>query len=136
RRGLTPVICGREGLSSTRRKGVVPAQGETKWLAGVSGYLADAVLKAELDGALLVEVGNGLDYFGSHSALVSPDKESQLFLGLSNHSTPVTLGASFFRGNLGSYDTVTIQSCNVQDEDCKEIQDYAITFRGLEASAG
>src|SRR5690606_21034946 len=73
--------------------------------------------------------------FGRHSALVSPDKESQLFLSVANHSTPVTLGASFFRGNLVSYDTVTIQSCNPQDEDCKEIQNYALTFRGLQGAA-
>jgi hypothetical protein len=132
---LTPILFGQEALASTRDKGVTPEDGTVKWLAGVSGYLTDPVLKNELSGALLVEVGNGYDYFGSHSALVSPDKESQLFLSLSNHSTPVTLGASFFRGNLNSYDTVTIQSCNLLDEDCKEIQKYALTFRGLEASA-
>lgn len=137
---LTPIIFGQEAIASTREKGVIPKDGVTKWLAGASGYLTDPVLKNELNGALLVEVGNGFDYFGSHSAFLSPDKESQLFLSLSNHATPVTLGLSFFRGNLASYDSVTNQdvpdpSCPTPTCNVVQRQDYALTFRGLEASA-
>jgi len=139
---LTPIIFGQETMTSTRDRNVIPRNGIPKWLVGASGYLVDPVLKNELSGAVLAEVGKGFDYFGSHSALISPDKESQFYLSLSNHSTPVTLGASFFRGNLDTYDTVTNQS--VPDPDCPggapvcdvtKKQNYALTFRGVEASA-
>jgi len=136
---LTPLIFGQEAMASTRQKGVIPEDGITKWLVGASGYLTDPVLKNELSGALLVEVGKGFDYFGKHSALVSPDKESQLFLSLSNKSTPVNLGASFFRGNLNSYDTVTNRDVLLPGGGTGDVvtrQDYALTFKGLEASAG
>jgi Tol biopolymer transport system component len=135
---LTPILFGQEAMAATRNKNEVPDQGVTKWLAGASGYLTDPVLKNELSGALLVEIGDGFEYFGKHSALVSPDKESQLFLSLSNHATPVTLGASFFRGNLDTYDTVTITDRQLPGGgtgNVVETQNYAITFRGLEASA-
>lgn len=135
---LTPIIFGQEALASTREKGVIPNDGVTTWLAGVSGYLTDPVLKNELNGALLVQVGKGFDYFGKHSALVSPDKESQLFLSLSNKSTPVTLGAAFFRGNLNSYDTITNRDVLLPGGgtgDVVERQDYALTFKSVEASA-
>jgi Tol biopolymer transport system component len=136
---LTPLIFGQEAIASTREKGVIPKDGVTKWLAGASGYLADPVLKNELSGALLVEIGNGIDYFGNHSALVSPDKESQLFLAISNHATPVTLGLSFFRGNLASFDSTKNRDVprpgGGVDTLVVERQDYALTFRGLEASA-
>lgn len=137
---LTPILFGQETLTSTRNRNEIPRNGIPKWLAGASGYLTDPVLKNEISGAVLAEVGNGFDYFGSHSALISPDKESQFFLGLSNHSTPVTLGLSFYRGNLNTYDTVTNE--NAVDPSCPtgvcnivERQDYALTFRGVEASA-
>ncbi len=134
---LTPILYGQEALASTREKGVVPRDGVTKWLAGASGYLTDPVLKNELSGALLAEVGKGFDYFGKHSSLVSPDKESQLFVSLANHATPVTLGLSFFRGNLASYDTITQKDVPLPSgtQDVIERQDYAITFRGVQASA-
>jgi Tol biopolymer transport system component len=136
---LTPILFGQETLTSTRNRDEIPRNGIPKWLVGASGYLADPVLKNEISGAVLAEVGNGFDYFGSHSALISPDKESQFFLSLSNHSTPVTLGVSFFRGNLNTYDTVTNQDVVLDDGvtvgDKIERQDYALTFRGVEASA-
>ncbi len=132
---LTPIIFGQESIASTRTKGVIPEDGETKWLAGASGYLADPVLKNELSGALLAEIGNGYKYFGKYSALVSPDKESQLFIALANHATPVTLGASFFRGNLTSYDTILTRDINSNGDSAKARQNYALTFRGIEASA-
>jgi Tol biopolymer transport system component len=136
---VTPLIFGQEAMASTRQKGVIPEDGITKWLVGVSGYLTDPVLKNELSGALLVEVGNGFDYFGQHSALVSPDKESQLFIALSNKSTPLNLGASFFRGNINSYDTITNRDVLLPGGgtgDVVDRQDYALTFKGLEASVG
>jgi Tol biopolymer transport system component len=136
---LTPILFGQEAIASTREKGVIPKAGVTKWLAGASGYLTDPVLKNELSGALLAEIGNGIDYFGSHSAFVSPDKESQLFLSIANHATPVTLGLSFFRGNLASYDSTLERDVSlpggVTIDSLRRRQDYALTFRGLEASA-
>ena len=136
---ITPIIFGQETLTSTRNRNEIPRNGIPKWLVGASGYLVDPVLKNEASAAILAEVGNGFDYFGSHSALISPDKESQFFLSISNHSTPVTLGASFFRGNLNSYDTLTNHDAFLDDGTCCadriERQDYALTFRGLEASA-
>ncbi|HEX2612493.1 MAG TPA: hypothetical protein VHO02_02735 [Fibrobacteria bacterium] len=137
---LTPIIFGQEAIASTREKGVIPKDGVTKWLAGASGYLTDPVLKNELSGALLVEIGHGIDYFGNHSAFISPDKESQFFLALANHATPVTLGVSFFRGNLASYDSTLERDVSmpggVTIDSLRRRQDYALTFRGLEASAG
>ncbi len=135
---LTPILFGQQTLAATREKGVIPEQGVTKWLAGASGYLTDPVLKNELSAVLLAEIGNGFAYFGRHSALVSPDKESQLYVDITNNATPVTLQASFFRGNLNTFDTVTVRDQpqpggGVADEQLR--QDYALTFRSVEAAA-
>ena len=102
---LNPILFGEEMSSVDRR---APASGETRWLAGFNAILNDPVLKNELFGALLLEVGNGLDYFGAHDEILSADKESQLYLACANHSLPVSLGASFARGNLRTEDTVTV----------------------------
>lgn len=135
---LTPIIYGQQAMAATREKGVVPTTGVTKWLAGASGYLTDPLNKNEFNAALLVEVGRDLAYFGKHSAWISPDKESQFFLSYANHATPVSLGASFFRGNLASYDTVTQRDMPLPGGGTGNIidrQDYAITFRNAEAFA-
>ena len=129
---LTPILYGQEMLARTR----AARQGDAKWLIGASGYLNDPVLKNELNGALLVETGKGFDYFGAHDELLSPDKESQFYLGLSNHSTPVTLGANFFRGNLVTFDTVKTRSAvGTNDQDVYQKENYALIFRGVEGSA-
>ncbi len=127
---LTPIFLGEEMTARTP----VARKGSPKWLLGASGYLNDPVLKNEINVALLAEVGKGLDYFGAHSEILSPDKESQFFAGFSNHALPVTLGADFFRGNLTSQDTVRIKDVNGTGDTILN-QRYALTFRNVEASA-
>ena len=128
---VNPILFGEEMSSRTR----LARQGETKWLAGFSGLLNDPVLRNEVSAALLLEVGNGFDYFGAHDEILSPDKESQLFLSYANHSLPVSLGASFARGNLNTHDTVHIQDVG-GNTDSVERQNYAVTFRNVEATLG
>ncbi len=128
---LTPIIFGEQLLASNHQA----RTSTTKWLAGASGYLNDPVLKNEISAALLLEVGNGIDYIGTHSELLSPDKESQFFLSVSNHSTPVTLSAAFSRGNLQGSDTVKTRDINGAGDSSSELQNYALTFRDAQVSA-
>ncbi len=127
---LTPILYGEQMIATTP----IAREGQTKWLGGVTGYWNDPVLKNEINAGLLLQLGNGFDYFGTNSDLLSPDQESQFFVGASNHSTPVTLGVDYFRGNLTTDDTVTLQD-QVAGQNTAEIQNYAITFRDAEASA-
>lgn len=128
---VNPILFGEE-MSSRNR---LARQGETRWLGGFNGLLNDPVFKNEVFGALLLELGNGLDYFGANDEILSPDKESQFFLGISNHSLPVSLGASFARGNLRTDDTVTIKDEDFTGVARIENQRYAVTFRNVEVSA-
>lgn len=127
---VNPILFGEEMSSRTRRA----RQGETRWLAGFNGILNDPVLKNEVFGALLLEVGNGLDYFGTNDEILSPDKESQFYLSYANHSLPVSIGASFSRGNMRTDDTVTIKHESLDNQVRIETQRYAVTFRNAEAS--
>jgi Tol biopolymer transport system component len=127
---LNPILFGEELSASTRSA----KHGEAKWLAGFNGLMNDPVFKNEVSAALLVELGSGFDYFGHNDEILSPDKESQFYVGWSNHALPVTLGASFSRGNLTTHDTVTIRSVNGADHDSVGQTNYAVTFRDAEAS--
>lgn len=126
---VNPLLFGEQMSASDRSA----RTGETKWLAGFNGELNDPILKNEVSGALLLEVGNGLDYFGANDEILSADKESQFYLALANHSLPVSLEASFSRGNLTSKDTVKTTGAN--DAVTKSIEHYAVTFRDAELAA-
>ena len=128
---LTPIVFGEQLVASNHQA----RNADTKWLIGASGYMNDPVLKNEIGAALLVETGKGIDYFGAHDEILSPDKESQFFLNVSNHSTAVTLSAAFARGNLTSSDTVRIRSVDGTDRDTLQTQNYALTFRDAQVSA-
>ncbi len=126
---LNPLLIGEE-MSSTDHSA---SRGEPKWLAGFNGLLNDPVTRNEVSAALLLEVGNGLDYFGANDEILSPDKESQFYLGWSNRSTPVTFDLSFSRGNLASHDTVTVHDPSGGTQDSIVPSNYAVIFRGIEA---
>ncbi|MDQ3000287.1 MAG: hypothetical protein M3Y08_03360 [Fibrobacterota bacterium] len=128
---VNPLLIGEEMSSRTR----TAHQGEAKWLAGFNGLLNDPVGKNEVSGALLLEVGNGLDYFGANDEILSPDKESQFYLSYANHSLPVSLDVSFARGNLTTHDTVTVKDKDIATPLSVEDQNYAVTFRNVEAGA-
>ncbi len=131
---ITPLVFGEELVGNGRLANTATP----KWLAGASAYANDPVLKTELNAALLLQVGNGIDYVGAHSEILSPDQESQFFLSVSNHSTPVTLSAAFSRGNLTSSDTVTNQDVPLPGGGIgndTETQDYALTYRDAQVSA-
>ncbi|MEO6094462.1 MAG: hypothetical protein ABIW76_01890, partial [Fibrobacteria bacterium] len=128
---LNPLLIGEEMSSRTRSA----REGEPKWLAGFNGLINDPITKNEVSAALLLEVGNGIDYFGAHDEILSADKESQFFLSWANHSMPVSLEASFARGNLTSHDTVTIRDKDPITPFSYEEQNYAVTFRNVEAAA-
>ncbi|MDB5106444.1 MAG: hypothetical protein JWP91_4133 [Fibrobacteres bacterium] len=128
---INPLLIGEEMSSRTR----LARQGETKWLAGFNGLMNDPVTKNEVSAALLLEVGNGLDYFGANDEILSADKESQVFLSWANHSLPVSLELSFARGNMTSHDTVTVRDKGFLDTLSVENQNYAVTFRNVEAAA-
>ncbi len=128
---INPILIGEEMSARTRSAKV----GESKWLAGVNGMMNDPVLKNEISAALLAEVGNGLDYFGANSEILSADKESQFYLSIENHALPVTLGAAFARGNLTTHDTVKTNDVDLTGNSKTEVQGYAVTFRNAELSA-
>ncbi len=128
---VSPILYGQEMAATTR----LARKGETKVLAGVSALVNDPLNKNELNGALLFEIGNGFDYFGAHSELLNPDKESQLFLSLRNHSLPVSLGAAFFRANVVTHDTITIKDVNLAGGSRVERQNYALSLRNAEVNA-
>lgn len=129
---LNPLLFGEEMSARTRSA----RTGEAKWLAGFNGMINDPVLKNEISGALLLEVGNGLDYFGANDEILSADKESQFYLALANHSLPVSLEVSFARGNLTTRDTVKTNDNDLTGGIKQEMQHYAVTFRdaGIAAS--
>ncbi len=126
---VSPLLIGSE-MSSTDR---TATQGELKWLGGFNGMINDPIMKNEVSGALLLELGNGIDYIGHNSELLSPDKESQFYLGIVNNSFPVSIGAQFSRANIASHDTVRIQSATADDKDRIENQNYAVILRNAEA---
>ena len=129
---LNPLLFGEE-MSSRDHSAKI---GEAKWLAGFNGEINDPILKNEVSGALLLEVGNGLDYFGANDEILSANKESQFYLALTNHSLPVSLGVSFSRGNLTSRDTIFTTGADlVVASKKKEIEHYAIIFRNAELAA-
>lgn len=131
---LTPLLLG-QATSATNR---LARSGELKWLAGLSGMANDPLLKNEVFGALLLQLGEGLDYIGSYSELLNPDKESQLYLSWRNHSLPVTLGAAYSRGNLTTTDTLEILDPPDKPElDVeKRLQHYALTYRDVNVTLG
>jgi hypothetical protein len=128
---VNPLLIGQEMSSSTRSA----REGEPKWLAGFNGLINDPITKNEVSAALLLEVGNGIDYFGANDEILSADKESQFYLSWSNHSLPVSLEASFARGNLTTHDTVTVRDKDGGTPFSVEEQNYAVTFRNVEAAA-
>jgi hypothetical protein len=128
---LNPLIIGEEMTAKDRSARV----GEAKWLAGFNGILNDAVGKNEVSGALLLELGKGLDYFGAYDELIAPDKESQFYLALANHSTPVSFDLAFSRGNLVTHDTLTVRDPGSGEQEKIEEQNYALTYRYVEAAA-
>ncbi len=127
---LNPLLFGEEMSASTR----AARTGEAKWLAGFNGVLNDPILKNEISAALLVEVGKGLDYFGANSEILSADKESQFYVALSNHSLPVSLEASFSRGNMTTHDSVKSRE-DLTGTSKIGLQEYAVTFRDASLSA-
>lgn len=128
---LNPLLIGEEMSARSRSA----RTGEAKWLAGFNGIINDPITKNEVSAALLLEVGNGLDYFGANDEILSPDKESQFFLSWANHSTPVSLDVSFARGNLTTHDTVTIDDKVYGNPASIDEQNYAVTFRNVEVGA-
>src|SRR5690606_28001828 len=104
-----------------------------KWLAGFNGFINDPILKNELSAALLLEVGKGFDYFGANDEILSPDKESQLYLSYVNRSTPLSLDVAFARGNMTTRDTVTTFDVGFSQPVKVDYQDYAVSFRNVEA---
>jgi len=131
---LTPLLFGQEASAANR----LARQGERKWLAGVSGFINDPLLKNEASAALLLQLGEGWDYIGANPELIARDKESQVYLAWRNHSLPVTLGAAYSRGNLTTTDTIS--QVDVPDKPgdfvLKELQHYALTYRDVNVSAG
>jgi Tol biopolymer transport system component len=128
---LNPLLIGEEMSSRDR----TARRGEAKWLAGFNGLLNDPITRNEVSAALLLEVGNGLDYFGANDEILSADKESQFFLSWANHATPVSFDLSFARGNLTSHDTVTVRDKPGAAPESQEKQNYAVIFRNVEAGA-
>ncbi len=128
---VNPLLIGEEMSARTRSA----RQGEPKWLTGFNGLINDPVTKNEVSAALLLEVGKGLDYFGANDEILSADKESQFYLSWTNHSLPVSLEASFARGNLTTHDTVTVRDKDFVTEISSEEQNYAVIFRNVEAAA-
>jgi Tol biopolymer transport system component len=128
---LTPLLFGQEASSATR----LARQGEPKWFMGLSGMINDPLMKNEASAALLLEVGNGFDYVGNHPELLAPEKESQFFLAWRNHSTPVSLGTAFSRGNMTTSDTFTVRDRTPGSVDV-ETQHYALTYRDVNVTAG
>ncbi|MDB5049692.1 MAG: hypothetical protein JWO30_2763 [Fibrobacteres bacterium] len=128
---LNPLLIGEE-MSATSR---TARYGETRWLAGVNGIVNDPITKNELSGALLLELGKGLDYFGANDEILSADKESQFYIALANHSLPVSFDISFARGNLTTHDTVTVRDKLGEPAESVEEQNYAVTFRNVEVAA-
>jgi len=128
---VTPIIYGEELVGNNN----VAKTATPKWLAGVSTYANDPVLKTEVNAALLLQVGNGIDYVGDNDEILSPDQESQLFLSVSNHSTPVTVAAAFSRGNLTTSDSVTNHDVDQFGDSSVEVQNYALTYRDAQVSA-
>ncbi|HKP95276.1 MAG TPA: hypothetical protein VJ385_05920 [Fibrobacteria bacterium] len=126
---LSPLLIGEEMSARSR----AARTGETKWLAGFNGFVNDPVTRNEISGALLLEVGNGLDYFGANDEILSADKESQFYLAYANHSLPASLDVSFARGNLTTHDTVTVRDAPGKPEISAEEQNYAVVFRNVEA---
>lgn len=126
---LNPLLIGEE-MNSTDR---TARRGEPKWLIGANGVIDDPVGQNEVSAALLLEAGKGLDYFGVNSEIISPDKESQFYLGWVNRATPVSIDLSFSRGNLASHDTVTVRDKSNAPAELIEEQNYAIIYRNLEA---
>jgi Tol biopolymer transport system component len=126
---LNPLLFGEE-MNSTDR---TARRGEPKWLIGANGIIDDPVGQNEISAALLLEAGKGLDFFGVNSEIISPDKESQFYLGWVNRATPVTFDLSFSRGNLASHDTVTVRDKSNAPPELVEEQNYAIIYRNLEA---
>lgn len=126
---LNPLLIGEE-MSSTDR---TARRGETKWLIGANGIIDDPVGQNEVSAALLLEAGKGFDYFGVNSEIISPDKESQFYLGWVNRATPVTVDLAFSRGNLASHDTVTVRDKSNAPPEQVEEQNYAIIYRNIEA---
>ncbi len=128
---LNPLLIGEEMSATTRSA----RYGEAKWLAGFNGVINDPVTQNEVSGALLLEMGKGLDYFGANDEILSADKESQFYLGWANHALPVSLELSFSRGNLTTHDTVTVRDKPGAPEISVEEQNYAVIFRNVEAAA-
>ena len=128
---LNPLLFGQ--AMSARTHSATTA--EPKWLAGFNGLINDPILKNEVSGALLLEVGNGLDYFGANDEIFSPDKESQFYLALANHSLPVSFDISFARGNMTSRDTVKINDGDLLGGTKQKLEHYAVTFRDAEVAA-
>ncbi|MEO7425395.1 MAG: hypothetical protein ABI036_09425 [Fibrobacteria bacterium] len=128
---LNPLLIGEEMSASNRNA----RYGEAKWLAGFNGLINDPVTQNEVSAALLLEVGNGLDYFGANDEILSADKESQFYLGWANHALPVSLELSFSRGNLTTHDTLSTLSKDFETKTIIGEQNYAVTFRNVEAAA-
>lgn len=122
-----PMILGQETSSSDS----LATKGDSRWFAGSSLFLLDPVGKNEVSMALLVEVGNGIDYL-NFSDPINPNKQFDFFTGLTNRATPLDLSLAYTYRNLTSFDYI---KSSVTGETVIERQNYAIGVMGLNAQA-
>ncbi|MFC1585223.1 TolB family protein [Fibrobacterota bacterium] len=123
-----PLLIGQE-ISAVDKLGT---KGASKWLAGLSVFGNDPVYKNEIAAAILLELGNGLDYAGTYNDLLNPDKESELFFNYWNHAFPVSAGIGLARKNIVSWDSIVHQDARNGGGDSLEISNHAITLKNAQ----
>ena len=128
---LQPIIIGQE-ITALDKEGT---KGDTKWLVGLSAFLNDPVQKNEVSLSLLLEVGKGFDYISDKG--LEPNKESELAASYWNHSTPVSIGASYIKRNLVSFDTIVTRSDDILGAPTHtvEVTNQAINLNSFQLSA-
>ncbi len=98
---VAPIFIGQEAPQNTEKN----TEGESRFKAGISFTLIDPVDHNTVDGTLLLEVGEGLDYINGNG--VNPRMQSDFTLGWTNKSTPVDFSLRYTRVNMRGRDTLT-----------------------------
>lgn len=101
--------------------------------AGFAIGLQDALQKNFLQIALLLELGNGVDFIDQSG--LNPSKHSDLFASLENRSFPITLQAAYLRRNITSRDTVRYEDPRSYSDSIQQSH-YAVTLNAVQAGAG
>ncbi|MDR1760723.1 MAG: hypothetical protein LBR60_09415 [Fibrobacter sp.] len=111
----------------------VAADGKAIPKAGVAVSLKDALGINSIQIALLLEVGNGIDYITSDG--LNPRMARDFFFGIENRSTPLTLGLAYSHRNIVGKDTIRYEDPR-SHEDSLGTTRYAVPLHNVSGSAG